>query len=153
MKLKAIVLAIMATTGANAEVITPETGVGSSCGPAIKKEEVMLIDLEPLKGDLQVQKAFAVKHAGDYTLTAKVAEWIKPSVWTWPSRKNGIKHALKLAAKRGCNLVLILDAGVDSSSGGPTITRIWGTGDSAFATTSGGSNSWSYAWVSMGVRK
>lgn len=111
MKILIIVALIFGCAIAKAEIITPNAGVTDKCGPKIKTKQVMVLDLEPFGEDEAAAKAFVLEHAGKHEIYSSAPEIIETkSRGAMYDRESGIKRAAKEAAKRGCDLVLVLRA-------------------------------------------
>lgn len=97
-----------------AEVITPNSNIAQDCGSKINTNDVMVLDVESFSGDVGAAMQFIDKHAGKYVLASETQEHIKTK-WSHPryDRDSAIKRATKEAAKRGCDLLIILSAGTE----------------------------------------
>ena len=120
---------------AQAEIIAPNADDSQKCGDKIKTKEVMVLDLEPFGEDQEAAKRFVDKHAGNHFIASVAPEEIQTvSKSIFYTRKSGIKRAAKEAAKRGCDLVLVLGAKTQIV-GQTSIANTWGN-----ASTYGSSN-------------
>lgn len=120
---------------AQAEIIAPNVGDSEKCGEKIKTKDVMVLDLEPFGEDQEAARRFVDKHAGNHFIASEAPEEIKTvSKGIFYTRKSGIKRAAKEAAKRGCDLVLVLGAKTQVV-GQTSIANSWG-----HASTYGSSN-------------
>jgi hypothetical protein len=102
-----ISLAALFCTSASAQIIRPDSW--QMCGPAINRDQVMVLDLRMFGGrDIGGQRAFIKKHAGNYSLAHKdmlivlVPQPAGPTDVDAPLVQSQIE-----AAKRGCDLVLV----------------------------------------------
>ena len=96
---------------AQAEIIEPGDDVSEECGKKIKTKNVMVLDLETFGEDSVAARRFVEKHAGNHTIMSEFSEEIRTSGGSvFYDRQSGIKRAAKVAAKRGCDLVLVLHA-------------------------------------------
>ena len=114
-----VLISLLAFSVAQAEVITPNSGVSASCGSKIKKSEVTVLDLEGFGQDTEAAMAFVDEHVGLESIISTTPEVI----WTkWQrafyTRNTSIKAATKEAAKRGCDVLLIL-----STTGGELMQK------------------------------
>ena len=112
MKEKHIIWAIVALVAlfgapASAQIVRPDSY--QMCGPAIHKDQVMVLDLRMFGGrEPGGQWAFIKKHAGNYVpahkdlLTVLVPQPVGPTDVDAPLIQSQIE-----AANRGCNLVLV----------------------------------------------
>jgi len=94
-----------------AEVISPNSNVSATCGEKIKKSDVTVLDLEGFGDDIESAKAFVDEHVGLDSIISTTPEVIMTK-WQrgWYNRDSSIKAATKEAAKRGCDVLLILSA-------------------------------------------
>jgi hypothetical protein len=117
MKLTALLVVVIfvVLNSASAEVITPNSNISNDCGSKVKTSDVMVLDLESFGGDAGAAQQFISEHAGENILVSKTPELIKTK-WrgTRYDRDSAIKRATKEAAKRGCDLLLILSAGTEN---------------------------------------
>ena len=128
-----IAMAALLGTSASAQIIRPESW--QMCGPAIHRDQVMVLDLRMFGGrDIGGQRAFIRKHAGNYVPAHKdmrivlVPQPVGTSDVDAPLSQSQIE-----AAKRGCDLVLVYRTEIRNS----THTDGWfASADVQFATRS-----------------
>ena len=83
----------------------------SRCGQKISMRDVLVLDLEHLRGQPDIAQDFVFDRAGEFRLlTTELEEIITRSR---PSRdpESVIRRARKLGAEHGCDLVLVLKTG------------------------------------------
>jgi hypothetical protein len=100
-------LAALLGTSVSAQIIRPESW--QMCGPAIRTDQVMVLDLRMFGGrDIGAQRAFIKNHAGNYvpahkdTLIVIVPQPVSTTDVDAPLVQSQIE-----AAERGCDLVLV----------------------------------------------
>ena len=94
----------------SAQIVSP-VDTEARCGATLKKEEVLVLDLEPFGEDQAAVESFIAKHAQELVIKSELAETIRTRLKS--ARKNrmdAMKRAQKVAASRGCNVVLVLQA-------------------------------------------
>jgi hypothetical protein len=112
----AVLISLISFSLAQAEVLTPNSGVSAICGEKIKTKDVLVFDLEPYAGNPEAQIEFISRHiaAEDYIFASETAEFIQTKLsHTRYDRDSGIKRATKEAAKRGCDMLFVFWAGTD----------------------------------------
>jgi len=72
---------------------------------------VTVLDLEPFRRQPEVAQEFVVERAGDFQLLAVEPEEIKTRSRPSKDPEDLVRRAKKLAAKHGCDLVLVLKTG------------------------------------------
>ncbi len=128
-----VALAALLGTSASAQIIRPESW--QMCGPAIHTDQVMVLDLRLFGGrDIGGQRAFIMKHAGNYVpahkdmLIVLIPQPVSTTDVDAPLSQSQIE-----AAKRGCDLVLVHRTEIRNS----THTDSWfASADVQFATRS-----------------
>ncbi len=98
-----------------AEIVAPDLNdLEAVCGDKIKKGDVLVLDLESFGQRTELALKFVDEHAGEHQLVSTEPEVIvTKGANAWYRRKSGIKRAQKEAAKRGCDLMLVLEAGTN----------------------------------------
>jgi hypothetical protein len=97
-------------------LITPASAVGqgyedSGCGPSIRHREVLVLDLEPLRGQPDAAIEWVSEAAGQYRLISTEPEEFRTRHRASRDREGVIRRAGKLGAQRGCDLVVLLKTG------------------------------------------
>lgn len=105
---------LLCAGSACAQIISPDQETSAHCGEKVKTEDVMVLDIEPFQGNHQAALDFVAKHAGEVSMYSPAPELIETK-WkgAFYDRDSGIKRARKEAAKRGCDLVIVLQAGTN----------------------------------------
>lgn len=113
-KLLAPTALLLCSNVAIAQIISPDQETSAHCGEKVKTKDVMVLDVEPFQGNNQAILDFVAKHAGEVSMYSPAPELIETK-WkgAFYSRDSGIKRARKEAAKRGCDLVIVLQAGTE----------------------------------------
>ena len=103
----AVALAALLGPLASAQIIQPEST--QLCGPAIQRDEVMVLDLRMFGGrDIGGQRAFIKQHAGNYVPAHKdLLVVLVPQPVNTTDVDAALSQSQIEAAKRGCDLVLV----------------------------------------------
>ena len=103
------ILGTLLCSGLSAE--TAEANPDPECGQRISARDVLVLDVEHLRRHPESAQEFVVERAGEFRLLTTEPEEIRTR--SRPSRDPGnlVRRAQKLAAKHGCDLVLVLKTG------------------------------------------
>lgn len=102
----------------HAQIVSPPQRP-AHCGPAIKKDDVLVLDLEGFGDDTEAAQAFIAKHVTGLEVKSEEAEVIRTRTRnSRRDRMDAMQRSQKEAASRGCNVVLVLRAwaGEDSAA-------------------------------------
>lgn len=99
---------------ASAQIISPSAKSDPvkevKCGPKIKIDKVLVLDLEPYTDPDEVIE-FIQRHVQGLELESEESEVIRTTLRSAiKSRLSAMKRARKVAAQRGCNTVLVVKA-------------------------------------------
>jgi len=106
------ILGALLCSGFSAEAaMADRPGTDSRCGHRINIRDVLVLDLEHLRGQPEMAQDFVVDHAGEFRLLTTELEEIRTR--SRPSRDpdSVIRRARRLGAEHGCDLVLVLKTG------------------------------------------
>ena len=112
----AVALAALLGPLASAQIIQPEST--QLCGPAIQRDEVMVLDLRMFGGrDIGGQRAFIKQHAGNYVPAHKdLLVVLVPQPVNTTDVDAALSQSQIEAAKRGCDLVMVYHSEITNSS-------------------------------------
>ena len=154
MKQALISFLLLLAFNVQAEIIQPNAEVSQDCGPKIKKRDVMVLDIESFGENREASEAFIREHAGEHLIVSATPENILTSLYVlgMTTRKTAVKSAMKEAAKRGCDLVIVLHASIFKIGTIGSATSMPGYGDSNVAIGSSTARMRGTATVLMGDR-
>jgi hypothetical protein len=82
-----------------------------ACGASIRTREVLVLDLEHLRGQPEAAIERVSREAGQYRLASAEPEEFRMRYRASGNRDGVIRRAGKLGAQRGCDLVVLLKTG------------------------------------------
>jgi len=97
---------------ASAQSIEPgQEFSNTGCSGQIKNRDVMALDLEPLRRQPELAQKYVYEQAGDFRLVNTKPEEFHTRYRPSKDPNGVVRGARKFAAKRGCDLVLVLKTG------------------------------------------
>jgi hypothetical protein len=113
MAMKRLLLLSLLCIEARAQIVAPTP---ATCGPEIDRRAVMVLDVESFAGQPEQATTFIEQHVKGFAAATDKAETIvTPRAGTKVDRKDALELAQKTAAKRGCNVAIVLKAWTESS--------------------------------------